>query len=63
MYGHDRNREDFFVTDPDKFNISVAIDYAKMYEEQGLIDPLDNLGSSKVFIYHGTRDSTIHHGN
>lgn len=62
MYGHDRNREDFIVNNPDKFNISVATEFAKTYEKQGLIDPLTNLGKSRVYIYHGIKDSTVYHG-
>lgn len=62
MYGHDRSREDFFVTNPEKFNISIAAEYAHQYESEGLIDPLSNLSKSKVYIYHGSKDSTVHHG-
>lgn len=62
MYGHDRSREDFFVTDPGNFNISLATDFAKNYEKEHLIDPLHHLNNSRVYIYHGTKDSTVYHG-
>lgn len=62
LYGYDRKREDFFVTEPGKFNITFALEMTKQYAEQGLVDPLKNLESSNVYIYHGTKDSTVYPG-
>jgi hypothetical protein len=55
-------REDFYVTEPEKFNTSFAIEMIRQYSVNGQIDPVENLKDAKVYIYHGTKDTTVYPG-
>lgn len=62
MYGWERNRQDFFVNDIEAFNCTDAIDAAEAYSILGSIDPVENLKNSRVYVYHGSKDSTVESG-
>lgn len=63
LYGYDRKREDFFVNDIERFNITEAIQVAETFSIIGSIDPVENLNNSKVYVYHGRKDTTVESGN
>ncbi|ODN00441.1 hypothetical protein Ocin01_06257 [Orchesella cincta] len=58
LYGFGRKREDFFVNDIERFNTTEAIHATETYSIVGAIDPVEYLKNSKVYVYHGNRDST-----
>lgn len=63
LYGYGRKREDFFVNDIEQFNVTEAIEMAETFSLLGSIDPVENLRNSKVYVYHGAKDTTVESGN
>jgi len=56
-------REDFYVTEPDKFNTSFAIEMMRKYEKNGVVDSCSNIKKARVYVYHGTKDTTVYPGS
>ncbi|CAL8089921.1 unnamed protein product [Orchesella dallaii] len=63
LYGFGRKREDFFVNDIERFNTTEAIQATETYSIVGAIDPVEYLKNSRVYVYHGNKDSTVEPGS
>ena len=48
---------------PQLTNVEKGITKTYDYEKSGLIDPVNNMKNSKIFIFHGTKDMIVRPGN
>jgi poly(3-hydroxybutyrate) depolymerase len=48
---------------PSRVNVSSLVAYARQKAEAAAIDPIENLRSSNVFVYHGANDHTYLNGS
>ncbi|XP_046656731.1 poly(3-hydroxyalkanoate) depolymerase C-like [Daphnia pulicaria] len=51
------------MSSPFLTSVPTLISRADDYAQQGTIDPTSNLAGDKVYVFHGTRDSTVNNKN